>query len=82
MNYQLKTESIIVQVERRYKMKYFQVKREYDNAKRKDGSVLIQNELYTPKEITKYQINPECLTEINIPSGTTYFCFGARFPMS
>ena len=60
-------------------MKYYKVKKEYDQTRRKDGSVLIANELYTKKEVDKYHINKNMCDEVNISKHNIYFCFGARF---
>ena len=63
-------------------MKYFMVKSEYDNTKRKDGSILVANELYTQKEIERFGINSNVVEEVEVSKNKVYFFFGARFEMS
>lgn len=60
-------------------MKYYKIKREYDNRKRKDGSVYIANELYTEKEKEKYNIPLNYCDIVEISKKKIYFFFGARF---
>ncbi len=62
-------------------MKYFKVKKNADQKRRKDGSIYIANELYTPKEAEKYNINPDYCDIVEISQRKTYWCFGARFAM-
>lgn len=50
-------------------MTYYKVKPEFDQKKRRDGSILIANELYTPREKERF----------NISDKAVYFFFGARF---
>ena len=60
-------------------MKYFKVKKQYDNYGRSDGSILVQNELYTEKEVKRFGIMPNRLEEVDVKKNQTYFMFGARF---
>lgn len=60
-------------------MKYFKVKKEWDNYPRKDGSGLIQNELYTEKEVQRYKIPASAVQQVNEKKNETYWLFGARF---
>ena len=60
-------------------MKYYKIKKEYDNKTRKDNNILIQNELYTEREKEKYNIPDKYCDIVNVSKNTTYFFFGARF---
>ncbi len=60
-------------------MLYYRVKKEYDQKRRRDGSILIANELYTPNELKKYNINPNYTESVNIKRTDIYFMFGAHF---
>ena len=71
-------------------MKYYRVKPEYDNKTRykwnnkRQGvphSILIANELYTPKEFEKLANCPAWFDTVEISRKRTYFSFGARFAM-
>ena len=71
-------------------MKYYRVKPQYDNKTRyiwnnkRQGvadSILIANELYTPKEFEKLANCPACFDAVEISKKRTYFSFGARFAM-
>lgn len=60
-------------------MKYYKIKKEHDNKKRKDGSILIENELYTEKELKKYNIPVDYCDIVEVSKRQVYFFFGARF---
>lgn len=60
-------------------MKYYKIKKEYDNKKRNDGNILIGNELYTKKEKEKYNIPDLCCDIVEISKNKIYWFFGARF---
>lgn len=60
-------------------MKYYQIKKEYDNKKRIDGSIFVENELYTEKEKTKYNIPENYYNVVEVSKRNIYFFFGARF---
>lgn len=60
-------------------MIYYKVKKEFDQTKRNDGSILIQNEIYTKTEKEHYKISDKMLTIVNINKNNTFFSFGARF---
>ena len=60
-------------------MLYFKVKKEFDQKRRKDNSILIQNELYTKKELEKFEIPLNRVDTIEISKKDIYFFFGARF---
>ena len=60
-------------------MKYYKVKKEADQKRRKDGSIYIANELYTEKEAEKLNLNTDFMQLINVNKNSTYFFFGARF---
>lgn len=60
-------------------MKYYRIKKEHDNRRRLDGSILIGNELYTEKELNKYKIPEAYCNIVEISKKKVYFFFGARF---
>lgn len=60
-------------------MKYYRVKKEYDNFRRSDGSILVQNELYTEKECRRFNILAQHVEAVEVKKNATYFLFGARF---
>jgi hypothetical protein len=64
-------------------MTYYKVKPEHDNKRkhRMDPScdIYIANELYTEREIGKYDLNKEYMDEVNVSRKKTYWFFGARF---
>lgn len=60
-------------------MKYFRVKKEYDNVRRNDGDILVQNELYTEREVDRFKIPQKYLAVVNVRKNDTYWFFGARF---
>jgi hypothetical protein len=60
-------------------MKYYKIKKENDNRRRKDGSIYVANELYTEKEKEKYNIPEDYCDVIEISKRNVFFCFGARF---
>ena len=60
-------------------MKYYKVKKEADQKRRKDGSIYIAEELYTEKEAEKLNLNTDFMQLINVNKNSTYFFFGARF---
>ena len=47
-------------------MKYYKVKKEFDQTQRKDGSILIQDELYTKSEKEHYNISDKMLNVVDI----------------
>lgn len=62
-------------------MLYFKVKPEFDQRKRKDGSILIGNELYTATEKARFNIPENVLDTVQISRNKTFWSFGARFAM-
>ncbi len=60
-------------------MKYYKVKPQHDNKRRSDGSILVENELYTEKELQRYKIPVALVDMVQIPKTQIYFFFGARF---
>ena len=60
-------------------MTYFRVIPKYDNSPRKDGSIIIANELYTAREMERYGISPKVTEEVQISKRKVHFFFGARF---
>lgn len=60
-------------------MLYYKVKPECDQKKRHDGSILIANELYTPKEKERLEISDKTVNPVQVSKRSVYFSFGARF---
>ena len=58
---------------------YYQVKAECDNLPRKDGSILVKNELYTERELKRYEIPAQCVVKVSVKKSEIYWLFGARF---
>lgn len=60
-------------------MKYYKVKKEYDNTKKPNNDIYIANELYTQKEVDRERLNTSYMDTVEINKNRTYFFFGARF---
>ena len=60
-------------------MTYYKVKPEFDQKKRRDGSILIANELYTPREKERFNISDKAVGPVQVSRKAVYFFFGARF---
>lgn len=60
-------------------MKYYKIKKEYDNKKRIDGNILVQDELYTEKEKEHFHIPEEFCEVVEVSKRKIYWVFGARF---
>lgn len=68
-------------------MKYYRVKKEYDNVKRyrvKNGKhyyegIYVGGELYTEKEVERMNLNKEYMEVVEAPRNCSYWFFGARF---
>ena len=60
-------------------MKYYKVKPEADNRKRADGSIYVANELYTPAEAKKYNLNMAYVDAVEVSKRRVYWLFGASF---
>lgn len=60
-------------------MTYYKVKPEFDQKKRRDGSILIANELYTPREKERFNISDKAVDPVQVSRKAVYFFFGARF---
>ena len=60
-------------------MLYYQVKPKFDQKKRRDGSILVANELYTPREKERFAISDEAVDAVQVSKRSIYFSFGARF---
>lgn len=60
-------------------MLYYKVKPEFDQKKRRDGSILVANELYTPREKELFNISNNAVDPVEISRKAVYFFFGARF---
>lgn len=59
-------------------MKYFKVRTESDQYPRKDGSILVSDELYTAREVQRLGIQSKHLDEVEVKKNRTYFMFGVR----
>lgn len=62
-------------------MTYYKIKPSADQRRRKDGSIYIANELYTPKEAEKHNTPAAYYDIVNVSRKATYWMFGARFAM-
>lgn len=60
-------------------MLYYRIKPEFDQKKRRDGSILIANELYTSREKERFAISDEAVDPVQVSRCSVYFSFGARF---
>lgn len=60
-------------------MTYYKVKPEFDQKKRRDGSILIANELYTPREKERFNISDNAVIPVQVSKRAVYWFFGARF---
>ena len=60
-------------------MLYYRIKPEYDQKKRRDGSILVANELYTQREKERFAISDEAVDPVQVSKRSVYFFFGARF---
>lgn len=60
-------------------MKYYRVKKEFDNRRKNNSDIYIANELYTEKEAQKQNLNFNFLELVEISKRKVYFFFGARF---
>ena len=61
-----------------YKVKLF-ADNKYWNPRLRNGEIYIADELYTPKEVEKHNLNMDYLEEVNVSRKKTYWFFGARF---
>ena len=60
-------------------MLYYQVKPEFDQKNRCDGSILVANELYTQREKERFAISDEAVDAVQVSKRSVYFFFGVRF---
>ena len=60
-------------------MEYYKVKTEADNKKRPDGNIYVADELYTPAEARKYNVNMDYVDAVEVSKRRVYWFFGARF---
>ena len=60
-------------------MRYYKVKKEADQKRRKDGSIYIADELYTEKEAARQHLNSAFMEPVEIPKNKIFWSFGARF---
>ena len=47
-------------------MKYYKVKPEADNKKRPDGNIYVADELYTPAEAKRYNLNMDYVDAVEV----------------
>lgn len=62
-------------------MKYYRVRKEFDNKRKGNNDIYIGNELYTIQEAKKQKLNTNYMEMVEISKNKTYFSFGARFAM-
>lgn len=64
-------------------MKYYRVLSQYDNTPKNpkihDGNIYIANELYTPREVEKQQLDTAYMELVDIHETRVFWFFGARF---
>lgn len=60
-------------------MLYYKIKPGFDQKKRCDGSILIANELYTPREKERFNILDKAVDPVQVSKRSICFFFGARF---
>lgn len=60
-------------------MLYYRITADADQRPRRDGSILVENELYTPEEIERYRIKPQFYEAVDVSESKTFWLFGARF---
>ena len=68
-------------------MKYYRVKKEYDNKTRyiwkynqgRPDGIIISGELYTPAEFARLAMCPAWFEVVEIPKNKIYWFLGARF---
>lgn len=61
-------------------MIYYQVLPQYDNFALPKRYIYVRNELFTPAEVKKYNVDTNKCRKIECSRKKTYFFFGARFP--
>ena len=60
-------------------MLYYRITADADQRPRRDGSILVENERYTPEEIERYRIKPQFYEAVEVSKDKVYYMFGARF---
>ena len=60
-------------------MIFYKITAEADQRPRRDGSILVADELYTPEEVSQFRINPQFYEAVDIAESKVYWMFGARF---
>lgn len=60
-------------------MIYFQVLPQYDNYALPKRLIYVKDELFTPKELKRYNVDINKCRQITCSRKKTYFFFGARF---
>ncbi len=60
-------------------MTYYRIKKEFDNHERSDGSIFVQNELYTEREMQRYNVPMQYVEKVSEKKSQVYWLFGARF---
>ena len=61
-------------------MTYYQVLPQFDNYRLPKRLIYIQNELFTPAEVKRYNVDVNKCQKVQCSRKKTYFFFGARFP--
>lgn len=60
-------------------MLFYKITADADQQPRRDGSILVADELYTPKEVEQFKIKPQFYEVVEVPKDKVYYMFGARF---
>lgn len=60
-------------------MLFYRITAEADQRPRRDGSILVADELYTPEEVSQFKINPQFYEAVDVSENKTFWLFGARF---
>ena len=60
-------------------MLFYKITADADQQPRRDGSILVADELYTPEEVERFRIKPQFYEAVEVPEGKVYYMFGARF---
>lgn len=60
-------------------MKYYEVKKEFDNFRLPKRILYVENELFTESEVNKYGVDVNKCKVVNLSKRSSYFFFGARF---
>lgn len=60
-------------------MMFYKITADADQQPRRDGSILVADELYTPEEVERFRIKPQFYEAVEVAEEKTYYMFGARF---